>query len=321
MQDTGCGIPAAQLSAVFDAFEQVKNSGTRNFSGTGLGLAISRQLINLMGGQITATSIVDQGSEFTITLPARVPPVTTGTTGPLNGKTFSLDLSDPRLALEAAFRCRRLGMVMVAPQEKADLVLCESESKPTESAVLICSNTGREVSQYEANAASVDFPVAQTTLERIISELLLVPADEGEIAGEVTPALRDFAGLRILLADDNATNRLVVRKMLEPHDVDLTEAENGQVAADRVQTTGFDLVLMDMSMPIMNGEEATRTIRAFETSTGRAQVPILALTANASDRDRELCLKAGMNGFLSKPVRKTALIEVLARWSPAPDLL
>ncbi|TCL08461.1 signal transduction histidine kinase [Shimia isoporae] len=125
------------------------------------------------------------------------------------------------------------------------------------------------------------------------------------------PAKKDLAGLRILVAEDNRTNQLVVRKMLERTGAEIHIAENGQAAVEAYKTSDCDLVLMDLSMPVMGGLEATRLIRQHERDTGVSQRRIVALTANAQPADAEACLEAGMNDFLSKPFRKDDLMEVL----------
>lgn len=207
--DTGVGIAADRLPHVFEQFEQADAATTRQFGGTGLGLAISRQLAQLMGGDVTATSTLGKGSTFSVCI-----------------------------ALRAA------------------------------------STT----------------PTAPTPTQ-------------DDVPDEV------FEGAKILLAEDNRTNRLLISKMLNDLPISLLMAVDGAEAVQQVRTHQPDVVLMDMSMPVMDGLDATRAIRELDMP----QPKIIAITANAYNSDREACLAAGMNAFLSKPVRRADLLEALAK--------
>jgi hypothetical protein len=210
--DTGIGIPADRLAAIFDSFTQADGSISREFGGTGLGLSISRLLAREMGGDIRVRSEVGRGSAFTLDL--------------------TLPTADPPLAA-----------------------------------------TGR------------------------------------------APPPR-LAGRRVLLAEDNRTNRLILRRLLEPLAVDLTEVENGADAVQSWREVRPDLVLMDMQMPVMDGIAAIRAIRAEEASTGRGRCPIVMLTANALSEDRDACRAAGSDDFLTKPVQRDLLYDRLAALVP-----
>lgn len=139
-----------------------------------------------------------------------------------------------------------------------------------------------------------------------------VPALQLEAAKQ---AAAGFSSLRLLVAEDNRTNQLVLKKMLETSGIQMTICSNGQEAVETYAAQPFDLVLMDMSMPVMDGLEATRRLRAWEQDNNRAPCPILALTANVLSTDEAACRAAGMVGFLSKPVRKKELLEEIAKWT------
>jgi len=207
--DTGIGIAPDRIEHVFDQFAQADAATTRRFGGTGLGLAISRQLARMMGGDVVATSAVNVGSCFVIT---------------------------------------------------------------------------------------VDFPEVNLPAKRI-ADLDVLPG----------PAV--FTDKTVLLAEDNRTNRFLVQKLLKDLPLTLITAVNGKEAVDKVKEHKPDVVLMDMSMPEMDGLDATRFIRRHIPM----QPHIIALTANAYRSDRQACLEAGMNGFLPKPVRRGDLLKAIAQ--------
>ena len=214
VRDTGIGIPEAVQQRLFQPFAQADASTTRRFGGTGLGLAISRQLIELMGGEITLSSTPGQGSTFTCTL------------------------------------------LMARSSEEAALA--------------------------------------------------------GPALASSSPGT--LAGCRVLLAEDNLVNQKVVGRMLEKLECDVCITSNGKETLERFKNLEHDVILMDCQMPVMDGFETTREIRRQETRFG-GHIPIIALTANAIAGDKERCLAAGMDDYLSKPVSRQRLEHTLKRWS------
>ena len=169
-------------------------------------------------------------------------------------------------------------------------------------------------------------PAPSSLLARSLARVIGQPFEAQQNGIASAPARtshvdHDLTGLRILIAEDNVTNQLVLKKMLSKTGADLAFARNGQEAVDDFQDNKCDVVLMDMSMPVMDGLEATRRIRSWEQEWERPACPIIALTANAMRSDRERCITAGMSDFLSKPVRKAELIEVISRYIQSDDAL
>ncbi|NRB35314.1 MAG: response regulator [Rhodobacteraceae bacterium] len=311
VQDTGCGIAPERLDAVFDAFEQANNTLTRRYHGTGLGLAISRKLMRLMQGDISATSEEGVGSVFTLRLPfIREKEDKDKDPSRLSDRRFCAIFTDELLGQDVRARCLRLGMTQVDHAAEADIILTDDAEKAGDK-VLTCLSSGDA-------SKGLDFPMSQTAFERELLTRLSLGSQVATVVTEQADSVATLSGMRILLADDNATNRLVVRKLLASQDVDIVEAVDGQDAFEKSRDSVFDIILMDMSMPVMSGEDATRKIRSFERKVGRKPVPVIALTANASTRDKQLCLEAGMDDFLSKPVRKPMLMQALSEWVKSP---
>ncbi|QAX30611.1 response regulator [Leisingera sp. NJS204] len=357
VRDTGVGIPNDCIGQIFHAFEQVESTTARRFEGTGLGLAISSRLAQAMGGRIDVDSESGTGSCFTVclTLPVAAPaPVLSR---PLAGKlvavaadlAFARDVRQRQLALWGADTIALHGMdgllekvaAMAAEQRQPDLVLVET-SLPLEQARNLCRSLhslpgcrempivfctgGQMLAEYEVLKECKTLrvlmkPARNKLLLQTLQEVLnsgapqaaaAVPPSAGQTAGQ-------FSHLRLLAAEDNRTNQLVLQKMLAPSGIQLTICSNGQEAVDTFAAHHFDLVLMDMSMPVMDGIEATRRLRAWEQENGRAPCPVLALTANVLSTDEAACRAAGMVEFLSKPMRKQLLLEQIAKWTDTPS--
>ena len=161
-------------------------------------------------------------------------------------------------------------------------------------------------------------PIRAEQLLRLVGQALEAthPSAKKPPLAQIPPVPSDDQKLRVLMAEDNRTNQLVVSRMLATEAVDITVVVNGEEAVQTVKDTAPDVILMDMMMPVMDGLDATREIRKFELDQGRRRVPIVALTANAMPSHEDACLSAGMDDFLSKPIRKAELLKALKRWSP-----
>ena len=366
VRDTGPGIPQDKQAMLFQKFTQMDSSVTRQFGGTGLGLAISKQLAELMGGEIGVTSAVGQGSEFWFTagfsrpgcpLPAR--PETDDLLGihllvvdgnasfreALKGQLLAWgvrveEAPDGPAALEALDRARKAGdpfqtaivdMRMpgmdgatLSQAIKADaslngirLVLLTTLDRPVDSS---------EIAEL-GGAACLSKPTRKDDLLRCL--LGRAPADNSR-APRQSPPKKCNGTARLLLAEDNIINQQVAAALLEKLGLHADTVASGEEALNALALTTYDLVLMDVQMPVMDGLTATREIRKKEKKGLRAKkgknhngraptaahLPIIAMTANAVQGDREECLKAGMDDYLQKPVSIRELADILQKWLP-----
>ncbi|MDP2998855.1 MAG: ATP-binding protein [Bryobacterales bacterium] len=355
IQDTGIGIPPDKLPLLFRKFSQVDSSSVRRHEGSGLGLAISKALVELMGGTLGVASRPGEGSSFTFTLPLN--PATGGgalspSTGELEGVRVLIAGQYELSRATLVELCAGWGMVPVeaASLEEAAAMLAQTApSLEQVGAVLVhCPGVAqlREVMGRALLAAQkpvvlfgdprnqfgecelsdapwcrrVAWPVKHARLRQVLADLLGSPDRAAPAVAERNPACTRpvFAGRRALLVEDNAINRKVGQRLLEKLGFEVALAENGREAIEAVERQRFDAILMDCQMPEMDGFEATRHLRASGAAQG---APILAITARAMEGDRAACLAAGMDGYLSKPIRPEDLIRLLEQLlSPAPGL-
>ncbi|MEW2912775.1 response regulator [Leisingera sp. JC11] len=356
VRDTGVGIPEDSIGQIFHAFEQVESTTARRFEGTGLGLAISSRLAQAMGGRIDVVSEPGKGSCFTVclTLPVASPvplpsrPLAGTQVAVIADLPFSREVRLRQLEYWGAATFAPAGLpelvarleATAAQDRRPDLVLVET-SLPLEQARSLCQDLhalpgcrelpivyctgGQLLADYQALRSC---KTVHVLMKPARGRLLLQTLQKALNTGPVTAAAARspepgktadrFSDLRVLAAEDNRTNQLVLKKMLAPTGIQLTICSNGQEAVDTFAAQDFDLVLMDMSMPIMDGLEATRRLRDWERKNGCSPCPILALTANVLSADEAACRRAGMVGFLSKPVRKKELLDRIAEWTQRP---
>jgi signal transduction histidine kinase/CheY-like chemotaxis protein/putative methionine-R-sulfoxide reductase with GAF domain len=356
--DTGEGIAAAVRERLFQLFSQGDPSTTRRHGGTGLGLAICRRLVGAMGGEIGVDSVPGRGSTFwfelTLERPETPPAVAeppslggrralvainhTGSREHVNttltawGVDVSLaaDVAGALAALHAAAAEGGLPEVVVIDQQLPDpggLALAASiRAEPALAGVRLALISPVGGPGAAATSASMidawTWKPASPARLRACLAAALAPHRDSTVSTPAPVVPRRAAGGRVLLAEDNAVNQLVTVRMLERHNCRTDVAANGKVAVEAARAVPYDLVLMDCEMPEMDGFDATRAIRADETGTSR-RVPIVAVTANTLRGDRERCLTAGMDDYLSKPVTTEALDAMLVRWlgaarPPAP---
>jgi signal transduction histidine kinase/DNA-binding response OmpR family regulator len=352
--DTGIGIPADKLERIFEQFEQVDVSSTRRYGGTGLGLAISRRLVLAMDGEIGVRSTVGEGTTFwfRILLPTAAEEVETqAPPADLTGATALIvdDIEVNRTILREQLTC--WGMKAVSARSGPDaLALARqalADGAPFEVAVLdyhmpdmdgvelarrISDELGDKAPRLIVLSSASD-DLAPTARRYGVTDCLIKPARGSHLRAVLAKALtvsrapaRDAVApapessrpiprkARVLLAEDNAVNRTVVLGMLEDLPLNIDIAENGAAAFSAYCDMPPDLVLMDVSMPVMDGYEAARSIREHERKHDLPRVPIVALTAHVLAGDKERCFQAGMDDFLGKPVETAKLRSVVAIW-------
>jgi signal transduction histidine kinase/CheY-like chemotaxis protein len=350
VHDTGIGIPPDKLERVFEKFTQADSSTTRNYGGTGLGLSISRQLTQLMGGRLSARSEPGQGSTFYFTLPAELDPDALGSVpeAELAGDQVLVVAQNLHVAAAVAIPLEARGAKVLVVNASRDGEIDVRHGMTSLRAVFADWSLGparlAEVKHIVETSVGPEAPVvgllvpiterreAQPFLQRGFDHLILKPVRERRLLAvlgleSAADAAREgqtseggpTVSRRILLAEDDPVNRAVATSMLSRLGCDVEVAEDGQAAVERVTSAApgyFDLVLMDCQMPVMDGYEATRRIRDHEGhSTSR--LPILALTASALHGDRERGLEAGMDDYLTKPIRMDDVRSFLSRWLPA----
>jgi signal transduction histidine kinase/CheY-like chemotaxis protein/HPt (histidine-containing phosphotransfer) domain-containing protein len=308
VKDTGIGMTPEQQARLFQSFSQADASTTRRYGGTGLGLALSKNLSEMMGGRMWVESQAGQGSTFHATVLVENTSHDPGTShflpfrhehpAVLSGKTLAITGEGARSRAVVAKWAARWGMV-VTQAESADIT------------VQLC-DVGTAISP-QGNVAAAYRPVRVPRLYAVLLEAAGVAAE----AVHSTAAPTETQALRILLADDNEVNQQVGSWMLQQLGYRADLASNGREAIDQLQRQSYDVVLMDVQMPEMDGWEATREIHRLWPAAGRPW--IIAMTASALHGDREKCLAAGMDDYVSKPIRVEELRAVLQRWStPTP---
>jgi PAS domain S-box-containing protein len=351
VQDSGIGIPADVQPKLFSAFSQADASTTRRFGGTGLGLSICQRLIDAMGGKIGVQSEPGSGSCFWFELPLPVAevaerrlPLPLALQGrrvlivddnPVNRELLEIQLGRVGLVsdvfdspasviahLQSEVVDYALAILDMHMPEMDGLALAQAihatESYDDLPLVMLTSLTvqGHARKAREANfSAFLTKPIREQQLLQCINEVLHLPPDPQapQLVTMHTLAEREAAGKpRILLAEDNPVNQKVAVLMLEKLGCRIDVVGNGQEAVTALRQFPYDLVFMDCQMPEMDGFEATAAIRALPLTA--ANVPIVALTANAFKDDQDRCLASGMNDFLSKPVTSPGLQRMLERW-------
>jgi len=362
--DTGIGIPANALTRIFEKFTQAEAGTTRRYGGTGLGLAISQQLISLMDGRITASSLPGQGStfEFTLTVPAlAAAPTPASTFDSANVLIVTRHALTGEVLLEKVRMLGHQGRVIAGGPEALDQaagwasahdrafthVLFDHEAvqatddgaplpdlrpyltrlapRHSPRAVLLTRLISRVRDEDLASHGfeqTLTKPVLTLRLAAVLSgQTLPLPHTAAVAQPAFTPVAMDEAGEpivdtttgpRILLAEDNPFNQKVATAMLRLLGCRVQVAGTGVEALTLAKDGTFDLVLMDCQMPIMDGYEATRRIRELPAPAGA--VTIIAMTANALSGDRKACFAVGMDDFLSKPITKAILADMMRKW-------
>ena len=352
VSDTGIGLTDEQMSRLFQAFEQADASTTRQHGGTGLGLAISKKLAQLMGGDVGVSSEVGKGSTFWFTsYLAKGEGIARRANRPglrgrrvliiddnaqarevlssmLTSMTFVVHEAPSgregiELVRQAADRREPYEIVFVDWQmpglngiETGKLIRALPNLSTPPHLVMVTAYGREEVLRQAEQASFENVLIKPVTPSMLFDSVVQALTDVRGPARELQAAppeidLSSISGARVLLVEDNELNREVAIGLLEDAHLSIDQAENGAVAVQQVSKMDYDLILMDMQMPVMDGIAATKAIRSIPRF---ASLPIIAMTANAMDRDREMCLAAGMNDHLAKPIDPEKLFGALLQW-------
>jgi two-component system sensor histidine kinase/response regulator len=363
VSDTGPGITKEAQSRIFDSFTQADSYTTRQHGGTGLGLAIARQLVTLMGGELSVSSEPGHGSTFwfEVELERSKEPTVIRLARP-NLMGVRVLVADDNAANReiVAQHLRSWGVLVEVARDGAEALECAQraarDGNPFDLAILDHKMPGldglaclKELRAHPATAeiraiilSSIELELSTVDTAALkIEEALAKPVRHARLYAAVSRALgRDVAsetrpqaaqrraeiggqpatGLKVLVVEDHEVNLEVAAGMLDELGCSADSAANGAIALERFGAEKFDIILLDCQMPVMDGFQAAAAMRQLEKQLGRSRTPIVALTANAMEGDRERCIAAGMDEFLSKPFTLAQLAGVLGRWAQQPQL-
>jgi len=330
VQDTGIGMTKEQQGKIFDAFSQADSSTSRKFGGTGLGLAISSRLVNIMGGEIKIESQPDAGSTFYFTIDFEKQSgaeedtfndysnIMLGLHLPRNGIDRQIDKNLKRYVehLGANFKVFYGDEIYGMSKDELPDIICFDHKYNKRGSDL------NKLSNLDTNIvlmAQQDFKNDDESIMSKISKVVYKPLNFSKVIKLLEDAMSSdtnatkvtkkepntkirFHDVHALVAEDNAINQKLIMKILEDFGLDSTIANNGKEAVDLRKQNEYDLVFMDIQMPVMGGIDATREILEYENISGQKHIPIIALTANALAGDREKYIEAGMDNYTSKPI-------------------
>jgi len=350
VKDSGIGIQKEKLSLIFEAFNQGESFVSRRYGGTGLGLAIARHLVGLMGGQIWAESSPGKGATFFFTVKLRIADTPTtklyirGQIPELRGSRVIIVDSDPTSRQIFTVQFEAWGMkAFTASSAKEALRIIETEESYFDLGILDMQPSGLNGIELAQSIREIPFkgdmpfilvssvgkvndlpkglfdaqltkPVKLTDLFELVLSVMSENRNRKKNIADhnVDKKLSDKLPLRILLAEDNFTNQELVVTLMRKMGYTIDAVENGRKALEIMEQKTFDIILMDVQMPVMNGIEATQAIIAKYPENERPY--IIAITANAMPGDRERFLESGMVDYLSKPIRFKDVQDVLIRW-------
>jgi osomolarity two-component system sensor histidine kinase NIK1 len=342
VSDTGIGIQSDKLGLIFDTFQQADGSTTRKFGGTGLGLSISRKLVSLMGGELWVTSRYGQGSNFFFTCVVKLATQDLSALGTQlhaykKHRVLFIDQSRTGYAKEITHMLQQLDLEPTVVSTEHEVPRTRVSSNPSRpggglayDVILVdCMETAARIRNIDelryipivllAPVVSVNM---KSALDLGIASYMTTPCMPIDLAngmipaleGRQTPSISDHSkSFDILLAEDNEVNQKLAKKILEKYNHGVTVANNGLEAFEAIKKKRYDVILMDVQMPIMGGFEATAKIREYEREEGLPRSPIIALTAHAMLGDREKCIQAQMDEYLTKPLKQNQMMQTILK--------
>ena len=346
IKDTGIGMSEEFQKTIFEAFTREKTSTVSGIQGTGLGMAITKSIVDMMGGSIYVNSKLGEGTEFVVDVPCKLSshPTKFEQVPELNGLRALVADDDTNTCLSVCAMLRDIGMrpdwtnygkeAVIRAKEALDqrdefrtyiidwqmpdmngietvrrIRKVIGDSAPI---IILTAYDWADIEE-EAREAGVTAFCSKPLFMSELRNVLAKPFMTAGPAAKEQERRHDFSGKRVLLAEDNEMNQMIAEAILTETGFEMDIAVNGEIAVDMVKNAPagtYDVILMDIQMPIMDGYEAARAIRELDDE-GKAQVPIVAVTANAFEEDRKLALEAGMNGHLAKPYDITKMMETL----------
>lgn len=341
VSDTGIGIHSEKKDLIFDTFQQADGSTTRKFGGTGLGLSISRKLVNLMGGELWVNSVYGKGSTFSFTCITRLAsndPTSIRSQLAAYRNYVALFIDKGRIShshqLVGMLKSLHLEPMVVAsesevPKPTRNGSPSKVENLPYDVILVDGMDTAVSLRHQEflrfvpivllAPIVSVNM---KSALDLGVASYMTTPCQTIDLGNGILPALEGrqtnaisegSKSFDILLAEDNDVNQRLAVKILEKYNHGVTVANNGQEAVEAVKKKRYDVILMDVQMPIMGGFEATGAIREWERQEGLVRTPIIALTAHAMLGDREKCIQAQMDEYLTKPLKQNQMMQTILK--------
>ncbi len=347
VSDTGIGIPKAKQETIFEAFTQADGSTTRRFGGTGLGLSISSRLVLMMGGTLRVESEPGKGSVFELSIPFELDASADSDRGSLLPEGLAGtrvvavdDHSLSRVVLAEALESFGADGVVVATAEEArasladrpaavlivdeavegdGIAVAQRLAAGTEAAVVMMLSAPRRA-ESAARLRELQIPayVGKPVSRERLGEAILAALGKGPLPEEPPSSRGDRLSLttkklRVLVAEDSPVNRKLLERILERDGHTVVAAENGREALEALRKGGLDVALMDIQMPVLDGLSAVVELRREEKAKGLRRVPVIAVTAHAMKGDRERCVAAGFDGYVTKPIRLPQLFGELGR--------
>jgi len=345
--DTGIGIPKDKLDDIFGRFIQMDSSITKKFGGTGLGLAICKGLVEIMGGELIVQSEVEKGSEFSFEIPIEVVEQKEEEKSEEKMKKISIYIIDDnetnrmifgKMLEDVSYKIKQSdsgvnGLAELIKDyengEEYDLLLLDFSLGITNGLevaekirksellknlkIMLLSSGNEEISMSRLEELNIHSFLIKPLKKQVLIEEIKKNF-KNKLISKIKNPLKQMKTLKLLLAEDTEDNRLLIKTFLKKEDIEITEALNGKEALDLFRKNQYDLVLMDMQMPVMDGYTATKKIRKYEEENKLDKKPIIALTAFAYKTDVEQSFMAGCDEHLTKPVKKRVLINTIKKY-------